>query len=163
MRQKKKIYLAYNTLVKRSAEYICVIQAMDMAVKFRFWIRKRLDQCFGLFHLHILIKWFNCCLLAMISRFAKHFVHICIVNASVLRLPLHLIVKVNWLWGSKRSFYVLILERKRERAWRRLFHVVITKENSFQYQKGIKKIYVWYKVDPEYVSAKFIYASHIAS
>lgn len=23
MRQKKKIYLAYNTLVKRSAEYIC--------------------------------------------------------------------------------------------------------------------------------------------
>lgn len=114
MRQKKKIYLAYNTLVKRSAEYICVIQSMDMAVKFRFWIRKRLDQCFGLFHLHILIKWFNCCLLAMISRFAKHFVHICIVNASVLRLPLHLIVKVNWLWGSKRSFYVLILERKRE-------------------------------------------------
>lgn len=163
MRQKKKIYLAYNTLVKRSAEYICVIQAMDMAVKFRFWIRKRLDQCFGLFHLHILIKWFNCCLLAMISRFAKHFVHICIVNASVLRLPLHLIVKVNWLWGSKRSFYVLILERKRERAWRRLFHVVITKENSFQYQKGIKKIYVWYKVDPEYVSAKLIYASDIAS
>lgn len=94
---------------------IFVIQSMDMAVKFRFWIRKRLDQCFGLFHLHILIKWFNCCLLAMISRFAKHFVHICIVNASVLRLPLHLIVKVNWLWGSKRSFYVLILERKRER------------------------------------------------
>lgn len=140
---------------------IFVIQSM--AVKFRFWIRKRLDQCFGLFHLHILIKWFNCCLLAMISRFAKHFVHICIVNASVLRLPLHLIVKVNWLWGSKRSFYVLILERKRERAWRRLFHVVITKENSFQYQKGIKKNYVWYKVDPEYVSAKLIYASHIAS
>lgn len=142
---------------------IFVIQSM--AVKFRFWIRKRLDQCFGLFHLHILIKWFNCCLLAMISRFAKHFVHICIVNASVLRLPLHLIVKVNWLWGSKRSFYVLILERKRERerAWRRLFHVVITKENSFQYQKGIKKIYVWYKVDQEYVSAKLIYASHIAS
>lgn len=135
---------------------IFVIQSM--AVKFRFWIRKRLDQCFGLFHLHILIKWFNCCLLAMISRFAKHFVHICIVNASVLRLPLHLIVKVNWLWGSKRSFYV-----ERERAWRRLFHVVITKENSFQYQKGIKKIYVWYKVDPEYVSAKLIYASHIAS
>lgn len=142
---------------------IFVIQSMDMAVKFRFWIRKRLDQCFGLFHLHILIKWFNCCLLAMISRFAKHFVHICIVNASVLRLPLHLIVKVNWLWGSKRSFYVLILERERERAWRRLFHIVITKENSFQYQKGIKKIYVWYKVDPEYVSAKLIYASHIAS
>lgn len=138
---------------------IFVIQSM--AVKFRFWIRKRLDQCFGLFHLHILIKWFNCCLLAMISRFAKHFVHICIVNASVLRLPLHLIVKVNWLWGSKRSFYVLILERKRERAWRGLFHVVITKENSFQYQKGIKKIYVWYKVDQEYVSAKLIYASHI--
>lgn len=142
---------------------IFVIQSMDMAVKFRFWIRKRLDQCFSLFHLHILIKWFNCCLVAMISRFAKHFVHICIVNASVLRLPLHLIVKVNWLWGSKRSFYVLILERKRERAWRRLFHVVITKENSFQYQKGIKKIYVWYKVDQEYVSAKLIYASHIAS
>lgn len=142
---------------------IFVIQSMDMAVKFRFWIRKRLDQCFGLFHLHILIKWFNCCLLAMISRFAIHFVHICIVNASVLRLPLHLIVKVNWLWGSKRSFYVLILERERERAWRRLFHVVITKENSFQYQKGIKKIYVWYKVDQEYVSAKLIYASHIAS
>lgn len=139
---------------------IFVIQSM--AVKFRFWIRKRLDQCFGLFHLHILIKWFNCCLLAMISRFAKHFVHICIVNASVLRLPLHLIVKVNWLWGSKRSFYVLILrEKERERAWRRLFHVVITKENSFQYQKGIKKIYVWYKVDQEYVSAKLIYASHI--
>lgn len=140
---------------------IFVIQSM--AVKFRFWIRKRLDQCFGLFHLHILIKWFNCCLLAMISRFAKHFVHICIVNASVLRLPLHLIVKVNWLWGSKRSFYVLILERERERAWRGLFHVVITKENSFQYQKGIKKIYVWYKVDQEYVSAKLIYARHIAS
>lgn len=140
---------------------IFVIQSM--AVKFRFWIRKRLDQCFGLFHLHILIKWFNCCLLAMISRFAKHFVHICIVNASVLRLPLHLIVKVNWLWGSKRSFYVLILERERERAWRRLFHVVVTKENSFQYQKGIKIFYLWYKVDPEYVSAKLIYASHIAS
>lgn len=141
---------------------IFVIQSMDMAVKFRFWIRKWLDQCFGLFHLHILIKWFNCCLLAMISRFAKHFVHICIVNASVLRLPLHLIVKVNWLWGSKRSFYVLISERERERAWRRLFHVVITKENSFQYQKGINFFYVWYKVDPKYVSAILIYASHLA-
>lgn len=126
---------------------------MDMAVKFRFWIRKRLDQCFGLFHLHILIKWFNCCLLAMISRFAKHFVHICIVNASVLRLPLHLIVKVNWLWGSKRSFYVLISEGERVRAWRRLFHVVITKENSIQYQKGINFFFAWYKVDPEFVSA----------
>lgn len=129
---------------------------MDMAVKFRFWIRKRLDQCFGLFHLHILIKWFNCCLLAMISRFAKHFVHICIVNASVLRLPLHLIVKVNWLWGSKRSFYVLISEGERVRAWRRLFHVVITKENSIQYQKGINFFFAWYKVDPEFVSAILI-------
>lgn len=135
---------------------------MDMAVKFRFWIRKRLDQCFGLFHLHILIKWFNCCLLAMISRFAKHFVHICIVNASVLRLPLHLIVKVNWLWGSKRSFYVLISEGERVRAWRWLFHVVITKENSIQYQKGINFFFAWYKVDPEFVSAILIYASHLA-
>lgn len=111
---------------------------MDMAVKFRFWIRKRLDQCFGLFHLHILIKWFNCCLLAMISRFAKHFVHICIVNASVLRLPLHLIVKVNWLWGSKRSFYVLIIRGRESQSLKAIVPRSNHKGKFYSISKGYK-------------------------